>query len=382
MSGGRSEERSDEPHTARPENMSGGRSEERSDEPHTAQPQSTTPSLEGLDLGRLGEYLSVEKPDLLSGELTGEHVAGGKSNLTYVVSDGSTSVVVRRPPMGHVLATAHDMNREYRVMTALAPTAVPVPQTYLMCTDESVIGAPFYVMEYATGTPFRRADELAPYGPERAQAISARLVDILVDLHAVDPAEVGLSDFGRPEGFLSRQVRRWTKQLEASTSRELPGAQELAADLAESVPADGDVSIIHGDYRLDNVLVDVDHDDEFTAVLDWEMATLGDPLSDVALFAVYQRLPEIGSGYAVSDVSLAPGYLPAPQLLDRYADRSGRDTSRLSWHLGLAYFKLAAILEGIHYRYIHGQTVGEGFAEVGNATIPLIAAGRAALEED
>ncbi|MDO5629105.1 MAG: phosphotransferase family protein [Mobilicoccus sp.] len=347
---------------------------ERSSTPDSSHP-------EGLDLDSLATYLASAAPDLLGGDLTGRHIAGGKSNLTYLVSDGETEVVVRRPPMGHVLATAHDMGREYRVMTALAPTRVPVPQTYTMCDDDSVIGAPFYVMEYAAGTPFRRAHELEPLGQERTRAMSERLVDILVDLHAVDPGEVGLSEFGRPQGFLARQVRRWTTQLEASMSRELPGATELAADLAGSVPDDGDVSITHGDYRLDNVLVDTDRGDQVTAVLDWEMATLGDPLADVALFAVYQQLPALGST-EVSDVSLAPGYLSTEDLLARYADRSGRDTSRLSWHLGLAYFKLAAILEGIHYRYTQGQTVGEGFARVGEATVPLLTAGREALARD
>lgn len=336
-------------------------------------------SPRGLDLIRLAAYLAQAAPCLLEGELTGERIAGGKSNLTYAVSDGRRSVVVRRPPLGHVLATAHDMGREHRVMTALAPTAVPVPETYAMCPDDSVIGAPFYVMELAPGEPLRSAEQLRAFGPERTRAMSQRLVDVLVDLHAVDPAEVGLADFGRPHGFLGRQVRRWTTQLEASTSRELPGATELAADLAAGVPDDGDVSVIHGDYRLDNVLVDVDHGDEFTAVLDWEMATLGDPLSDVALFAVYQNLPRLGPRQAVSDVSLAPGYLPVPDLLERYAARSGRDLSHLNWHLALAYFKLAVILEGIHYRYLQGQTVGEGFDTVGEATVPLITAGREAL---
>lgn len=336
----------------------------------------------GLDLSRLAEYLSTAAPGLLTGELTARHIAGGKSNLTYAVSDGQRSVVVRRPPLGHVLATAHDMVREYRVITALKDTAVPVPRTYALCEDESVIGAQFYVMELASGKPFRYAAQIEGFGPDRVRAISERLIDVLVDLHAVDPDSVGLGDFGRPQGFLGRQVRRWTTQLEKSTSRELKGAAELAADLAASVPADGDVSIIHGDYRLDNVLVDVDRNDEFTAVLDWEMATLGDPLADVALFGVYQSLPRLGANQNVSDVSLASGYLPQDELFERYAARSGRDTSRLSWHLGLGYFKLAVILEGIHYRYIHGQTVGEGFAEVGNAVVPLITAGRAALRED
>jgi aminoglycoside phosphotransferase (APT) family kinase protein len=246
-----------------------------------------------------------------------------------------------------------------------------------VCPGDEVIGAPFYVMELVEGTPYRLASQLAPLGPERTRAISERMVDTLVALHAVDPAAVGLGDFGRPEGFLERQVRRWKKQLDASRSRELRGIDELHGWLAANVPPESAPAIVHGDFRLDNLLVD-EHD-RVVAVLDWEMATLGDPLTDVGLLHVYQSLSGMSGGVAVSDVALAPGYLPAAELLERYAAGSGRDLSHLSFHLGLAYFKLAVILEGIHYRFTQGQTVGEGFDSIGSAVEPLVAAGLAAV---
>lgn len=336
----------------------------------------------GLPLARLADWLGSAAPGLLDGPLTGRVVAGGKSNLTYEVGDGSTTIIVRRPPLGHVLATAHDMGREHRVITALRDTAVPVPTTYAVCDDPDVIGAPFYVMERVAGTPYRFAAQLGPIGPERVRAISERMVDTLVGLHAVDPHEVGLGDFGRPEGFLERQVRRWKQQLDASRSRDLPGIDELHERLAKTVPAQGDPAIVHGDFRLDNLLVT--DEDQVSAVLDWEMATIGDPLTDVALLEAYQTLPRMMDSVAVSDVSRTPGFISGPELRQRYAAASGRDLTHLSFHLGLAYFKLAVILEGIHYRYTQGQTVGSGFARIGEATGPLVAAGLRAVgtEED
>ena len=331
----------------------------------------------GLPLAPLADYLAREVPGLLDGPLTARLVAGGKSNLTYVVGDGRHTVVVRRPPLGHVLATAHDMVREHRVISALRDTPVPVPATYAVCPTDEVVGAPFYVMEHVRGTPYRTAAELERLGPERTRVVAERMVDTLVSLHAVDPGAVGLADLGRPDGFLERQVRRWRQQLDASRSRDLPGIEDLHRRLAASVPRSGPPAIVHGDFRLDNLLVE---DDRVTAVLDWEMATLGDPLTDVALLAAYQSLPQLAGGNAVSDASRAPGYPRADELLGRYATGSGRDLSGLSFHLGLAYFKLAVILEGIHYRYTKGQTVGEGFSTIGQATGPLVAAGLAALE--
>src|SRR5699024_4150945 len=202
------------------------------------------------------------------------------------------------------------------------------------------------------------------------------LIDTLVALHGVEPASVGLADFGSGEGFLQRQVRRWRKQLDASWSREIPGIVELHRYLEAHIPSRSEVTIMHGDFRLDNVLVDTEAaHDPITGVLDWEMATLGDPLADVALMLAYsEAAARTGSGL-VSDAPLAPGYLSGDQTLQRYAERSGRDLSVMNFHLALAYFKLAVILEGIHFRYTQGQTVGEGFEAIGSMVEPLVAAG-------
>ncbi len=336
-----------------------------------------TADLPGLDLDRFAAYFERACPGEVTGPLTGSLVAGGKSNLTYIVGDGHREWVVRRPPLGHVLATAHDMTREYRVMTALRDTDVPVPRTYALCEDEDVIGAQFYVMERVHGTPYRTAAELAALGEERTEAISRRSVETLATLHSVDPAAVGLGDFGRPEGFLERQVRRWKKQLDSSRSRDLAGADELHALLQENIPAEQAPAIVHGDYRLDNLLVD-EHD-RIAAVLDWEMATLGDPVTDVALMVLYGDLARMTD--SVADAPTAPGFLGREETIALYAERSGRDLAGMGFYLGLAAFKLAVILEGIHYRYTQGQTVGEGFDSVGNAVEPLIATGITSLKE-
>nr|WP_222131633.1 phosphotransferase family protein [Pseudonocardia sp. C8] len=327
----------------------------------------------------MGGWLRTAVPGV--GErLTATLLTGGKSNLTYRVADEhGRSWVVRRPPLGHVLATAHDMGREYRVMTALRDTGVPVPRTCARCDDDTVLGAPFYVMEHVAGTPYRYASELVALGPERTRAISTRLVDTLAVLHEVDPAAVGLAGFGRPAGFLARQVRRWRTQLDASHTRDLPAADELHRRLAEDVPDESAPGIVHGDYRLDNVLVD--GTDRIAAVIDWEMATLGDPLTDLALLVLYQRLGALPGRTAVADAASAPGHLTEPEILERYAARSRRDLSRLGFHLGLAAFKLAAILEGIHCRHLRGHTVGAGFEHVGDTVVPLLDLGLTALKE-
>ncbi|HWM38885.1 MAG TPA: phosphotransferase family protein [Streptomyces sp.] len=317
----------------------------------------------GLDLGRLAGHLDRELPGLVRGPLRAEVIQGGRSNLTYRVTDGESRWVVRRPPLGHVLATAHDMAREYRVISALRGTDVPVPETVLLCEDADVIGSPFYVMEQVEGTPYRTADELAPLGPERTRALALALPDTLVALHAVDPESVGLGDFGRPEGFLERQLRRWGKQLEASRSRELAGIDELHGQLGKQLPPSPEPTVVHGDFRLDNVLATAD--DRIAAVLDWEMSTLGDPLTDLGLLVMYSERLNIPDA-PVSTTAEAPGHPPADELVERYAAGSGRDVSRINWYTAFAWFKLAVILEGIHYRYTLGQTVGPGFDRIGD----------------
>ncbi|MEI5099692.1 phosphotransferase family protein [Streptomyces sp. PmtG] len=348
----------------------------------------------GLDLDRLRGHLDRERPGLVGrGPLTARLIEGGRSNLTYAVTDGAARWVVRRPPLGHVLATAHDMRREHRVISALHPTAVPVPRTVLLCEDESVLGAPFYVMEFVDGTPYRTVDQLAPLGPERTRGAVLGLVDALVDLHAVDPRSVGLDDFGRPEGFLDRQLRRWGKQLAASRGRELTGIDELHAALGRRLPASPAPTVVHGDFRLDNVLIEsgdgsdgaggadgADASDRISAVLDWEMSTLGDPLTDLGLLAMYSVRLEVPDS-PVSTTANAPGHPDPAELIERYAARSGRDVSALPWYTAFAWFKLAVILEGIHYRYTLGQTLGAGFDRIGDLVPVFIRHGLTTLQE-
>jgi aminoglycoside phosphotransferase (APT) family kinase protein len=326
--------------------------------------------LPGLDLDRLRTYLGT-------GELTATLFEGGRSNLTYAVTDGATRWVLRRPPLGHVLPTAHDMTREHRVLAALSKAGFPCPAPVLLCTDPDPIGAPFYLMEHVDGAIYRDAEELEALGPSALRALTFSLVDTLADLHALDPAAIGLGDFGRPVGFNERQVRRWKKQLDASRSREVPGIEELHARLAVHIP-EGRGSVVHGDYRLDNVLIGAQLD--IRAVLDWEMSTLGDPLSDLALMQVYAGRPLLtrdGRTRASTDV---PGHPSLPEMAEHYAKRSGHDVGDLHWYVAFAAFKLAVIVEGVHYRYVHGQTVGEGFDTVGQMVAPLVAQGHRALE--
>ncbi|MEU7203759.1 phosphotransferase family protein [Streptomyces sp. NPDC045470] len=340
----------------------------------TPPPRSAPP---GLDLERLRDHLDRELPGAVRGPLDAELIEGGRSNLTYRVTDGTDRWVVRRPPLGHVLATAHDMGREFRVISALHPTAVPVPEALLLCEDEEVLGAPFYVMELVEGVPYRTAEQLAGLGPERTRGVVLSLVDTLVALHAVDPAAVGLDGFGRPDGFLERQLRRWGKQLAASKNRELPGIDALHEALGAALPASPAPAVVHGDYRLDNVLVGAD--DRITAVLDWEMSTLGDPLTDLGLLVMYSEQEDV-PGSPIATTSGAPGHPEAAELIERYAAGSGRDVSGIAWYTAFAYFKLAVILEGIHYRFTLGQTLGAGFDRIGELVPVSIDRGLATLD--
>ncbi|MCG2623110.1 phosphotransferase family protein [Arthrobacter sp. I2-34] len=328
----------------------------------------------GLDLDRLGDWLAAEYPGMVVGELTASLITGGKSNLTYELADSVQRWIVRRPPLGTVMATAHDMRREYTMAEALEGTDVPVPRMVAYCDDKDVLGADFYIMERIEGVPYRYADEIIPLGEARTRAISIELVRTLAKLHRVDPGRVGLADFGRPEGFLGRQVKRWKTQLDASFTRELPGADELYAKLVAAVPSESASGIVHGDFRLDNVLMGAD--DLPAAVIDWEMATLGDPLLDLALMLTYQRRARVVAGRestdpATYDATLAPGYLSEEEIMALYEAESGRALRGFGFHLGLACFKLAGISEGVRYRHINRQTVGAGFEDSGS-TVPLL----------
>ncbi|MGC4812559.1 phosphotransferase family protein [Micromonospora sp. DT228] len=352
---------------------------------HASRPGAVPASPAGLALDRLAGYLAEHRPELAVGPLRADLIAGGKSNLTYLLRAGDREVVLRRPPLGHVLATAHDMAREFRVISALAPTEVPVPGALLLCADPEVIGAPFYLMERMPGEVFRARSQTDPLGDDRRRALAMAMMDTLAALHSVEPATVGLGDFGRPEGYLARQVRRWGGQLDRSRSRELPGIDELRDLLAATAPEGANAGrIVHGDYRLDNLLASADPV-AVHAVLDWEMATLGDPLADLGLLLTYWDVlggSETAEGNPVAD-GLGPraGFPTGGELLDRYAGRSDVDVGPLHWHVALGCFKLAVICEGIHYRHTLGQTLGEGFDRIGEMVAPLVAHGLTAARE-
>ena len=325
----------------------------------------STPTPPGLDLDRLRTHLGT-------GPLTAALISGGKSNLTYRLTDGNHRWVLRRPPLGHVLATAHDMAREHRVISALAPTTVPVPTVHLLCEDAEVIGAPFYLMDEVQGTVYRTAEDAAGLSPERARTLSFRLIDVLAELHAVNPGEVGLADFGRPDGYLERQVSRWHRQFEASRSRDIAGMEELQQRLSEGVPAAQRAAVVHGDYRLDNTIAAAD--DTIAAVLDWEMATLGDPLADLGLMKVYWDIAGRMPGNPVAGaVDPELGFPAMRELEERYAATTGLDLTPLPWYTAFGQYKLAVIAEGIHYRFIQGKTVGDGFSHLGAMVPPLVA---------
>jgi aminoglycoside phosphotransferase (APT) family kinase protein len=339
------------------------------------------PTSDGLDLTALRDYLAALLADPVGPALTARLLAGGKSNLTYEVSDGTRVWVVRRPPLGHLLATAHDMGREYRVLSALAGSPVPVPGAVGSCADASVIGAPFYVMERVDGLAIRDMGVLAGLGPDRVRDLVLGLMDILADLHAIAPESVGLADFGRPDGYNARQLTRWDRQMTASLTGEVPGLDELTAALGEQVPPSPPPTIVHGDYRLDNVLVrlpgtDGDGAATVTAVLDWEMSTLGDPLGDLALTLLYAGLAPVwrGENTVGTAATEVPGHPSTAEMAHRYAERLGRDLPDLDWYSAFARFKLAAILQGVHHRYLQGSYgQQEGFTGMGEAVAPLVA---------
>jgi aminoglycoside phosphotransferase (APT) family kinase protein len=329
----------------------------------------TTP--EGVDLERLRGYFTDHVPGASGAPLSAELIAGGRSNLTYRVTDGEHAWVLRRPPLGHVLPTAHDMAREYRVLRALADTDVPVPRALAFCEDADLNGAPFYVMELIDGVILRTADELAVLSPDQAAACSRQLIDVLARLHSIDYNAIGLGDFGHPDGFLERNVRRWGEQWQRSKTRELPGVDELARRLTAAMPESGPPAIVHGDYRLDNTMLAPDDPSRIVAVLDWEMSTIGDPLSDVGLFLLYWGHHEgaVVSPWAVTGV---PGVLSRDEVIARYAQQSGRTIDTLDFYVVLASYKLAVILEGINARFQMGKTLGEGFDTIGVMVTGLV----------
>ncbi|MCU1658391.1 MAG: acyl-Coenzyme dehydrogenase, partial [Pseudonocardiales bacterium] len=329
-------------------------------------------ALPGVDLAALTSWLDAEHPGLRQGQLSAEVIAGGKSNLTYRLTDGASTWALRRPPLAHVLPTAHDMAREYRVVSALADTEVPVARTVALCTDVDVLGAPFYVMSFVDGLVLDRPERIATLSHDDARIACEQLIDVLVALHDTDPAAVGLADFGRPEGFLARQVRRWHGQWQASETEPRAEVATVVDLLSATLPEQSAAAIVHGDYRLTNVMFRPDLSG-IAAVVDWEMATLGDPLTDVGLLVVYQAMAS-DDNFVMPRLSPSAGFLTPEQMVVRYAEGSGRDVAALDWYIGFGYFKLAVVAEGIHHRYLQGQTVGAGFEQVGAAVAQLLGA--------
>ena len=333
---------------------------------------STTPTPDGVDLDRLAPWFTEHVPGFTGAPLTATLIAGGRSNLTYVITDGTTEWVLRRPPLGHVLPTAHDMAREHRVLDALRDTAVPVPVVLGFCDDTDVNGAPFYVMEKVDGIIYRDARSLASLSATDAGRVSHALVDVLADIHAVDFTAVGLGDFGRPDGYCERQVRRWGEQWERSKTREIPAVDEVARRLRAALPRSSTPTIVHGDYRLDNTMMSLDDPGRIVAVLDWEMSTLGDPLADLGLFLLYWGQSDAQVIATGSAIGTQEGFLDHDGIVDAYAARSGRDLSELDWYEVFAAYKLAIIVEGINARFQMGKTLGEGFEAMGAMVAGLI----------
>jgi aminoglycoside phosphotransferase (APT) family kinase protein len=323
--------------------------------------------VEGLDMAKVGAWLEANVDGAI-GPFTAELIGGGRSNLTFTVTSADgRRLVVRRPPLGHVLATAHDVAREHRIIAALGPTPVPVPAALGLCTDEAVNGAPFYVMGFVDGEVLDNPEKGRRLEPQVRAAASHHLIDVLADLHAVDIDDVGLGDLARRHGYIERQLKRWTTQWANSKTRELPAIDEVAARLAARVPPEHEVVIAHGDYRFGNCLTDA-ATGHIAAVLDWELCTLGDPLADVGYLAVYWTDP--GSpGRRHNDPSGAPGFPTYAELLERYAARTGRDVSAIDFYVAFASWRLAVISEGVYARYLHGAMGDQG---IGAAELAFI----------
>lgn len=333
-------------------------------------------TIDGLDLPALERFFTDHVPGF-GGSLSAELVAGGRSNLTYRLTDGHSTWILRRPPLGELTPSAHDMHREYRVVSALAGSDVPVARAVAFGNPD-VLGVDFSVVEHVDGPVIRTQEQLHALPPDDIHRCAYGLIDVLASLHAVDPAHVGLEDFGRPKGYLSRQVRRWNDQWHRVRTRTLDDVDSLHTQLAEACPAESGVAIVHGDFRIDNAILSPDDPGTVRAVVDWEMASLGDPLADLGLHLVYSD-PAFEPVLAGSAASTSPHLPAADDLAQHYANTTGHDLNNLPFYLALGYFKIAVIAEGIHARHQQGMTRGEGFDTVGDAVAPLAAAGKRAL---
>ncbi len=306
--------------------------------------------------------------------LSFEQIAGGRSNLTYSVTDSNgRRWALRRPPIGKTLGSAHDMGRETKVVSALAGTDVPVAPIAGYCIDESVNDAPFYVMDFVEGPILRMRPDAEPYDDAQQRRIGENVVDTLVAIHAIEPDDVGLGDLGKREEYVARTLKRWRGQWEKSQTREIPLVDEVHDRLAARIPEQGRATIVHGDYRLDNMILSPDAQD-VAAVVDWELSTLGDPLADVGMLLVYWGDRDAELFPLFEPATTAPGF-PAPsEVRERYTERSGRDLGLIDYYIALGLWKLAIILEGVYSRYSAGQygdNVDEGVRAFGENVVKL-----------
>ncbi|HET6210464.1 MAG TPA: phosphotransferase family protein [Jatrophihabitans sp.] len=345
------------------------------DEPGQDEPGQDAPP--GVDLARLTSWLDEQAPGLRQGSLSAQLITGGRSNLTYRLSDDHQHWALRRPPLGHVLPTAHDMAREFKVISALHGSQVPVPKPVALCQDPDVLGEPFYLMSFVEGVVIERP-ELVP-DQTTATRITEQLVDTLVALHGIAANDIGLADFGRPDGYLQRQVARWHRQFQASVPAGHQQEQQVVGALQAEIPTGGRAGIVHGDYRLTNVLFDRQLTG-IEAVVDWEMATLGDPLTDLGLLYVYHERAA-GTDTVMPNFPSEQGFLSPQRMIARYAERAGQQLAELDWYIAFGYFKLGVIAAGIHARYLQGLTVGAGFEVFGTLRDSTLAAAAARLNE-
>ncbi|ORA80110.1 acyl-CoA dehydrogenase [Mycolicibacter kumamotonensis] len=339
-------------------------------------------TVEGVDPGALRQYL-IDGGVPVRGDLDVELIAGGRSNLTFKVSDELSAWVVRRPPLGGLTPSAHDVGREYIVTRGLFGTAVPIARPVAFDADGTVCGAPLTVTEFVTGRVFRHTDDLGVLSDAELAANAAALVQILVDLHAVDYRAVGLESFGRPEGYLQRQVRLWARQWDLVRTRESDDpvsrdVAKLATALADAIPRGAEPSVVHGDFRIDNTICDPEQAGTIRAVVDWELSTLGDPLTDIALMCVY-RSPAFDLVFGHPAAWTSSRLPSADTLAEQYAQLSGRDLGEWNFYLALANFKIGVIAEGITHRAQHGAGNVLHADEAAQAAPEFIAAARKEL---
>ena len=335
-----------------------------------------TPSPPGLPLEQLTPWLGDHVPQFdATGQVTAALLAGGRSNLTYEVTDGSgRQWAVRRPPLGHIMPSAHDLKREFTVLNGLSRAGYPVPRPWVHCDEEDVIGAQFLVMDFVSGVVISDSDDASRLSPMEADAASRELVDGLAALHSLDAAAIGLAEFGRPQGYLQRQIRRWGQQWELSKTRELGALDAIATwltDRVDTLPPDTPWSIVHGDFRIDNLIL-APQSMTLRAIVDWEMSTLGDPLTDLGLFIVYWQQWGDGGVLSTGGAAGLPGFPGLDVLTARYGAATGRDLSTLDFYVVFAFYKLAIILEGINARFRMGLTLGDGFDRMGEAVTTLL----------